>query len=55
MNEMCESCGKSEGESVNGLYGYTCRLCRETYVLCDTCLSVASKEQKCIECINDGK
>lgn len=55
LDETCDSCGKEWYKSKNGLFNYTCPLCKETYTLCDTCSSVALKEQKCIECLNDGK
>lgn len=53
--DVCDSCGKEEKNSKGGLYQYTCRICRDTYILCDTCSTIVNKEQKCIECLNDGK
>lgn len=55
MSEMCDSCGKPEWKSKNGLYVYKCNVCKEILILCNTCASIARKEQKCIECLNDGK
>ncbi len=55
MNETCDSCGKPEWKLNGGFYEYKCNVCKETFILCDTCSSVAMKEQKCIECLNDGK
>lgn len=55
MGRICEGCGKKEEESEEGLYEFTCRVCRETYVFCNTCSSIALKTQRCIDCLNDGK
>jgi len=52
MNEQpgwCDSCNTQRE-----LFEFSCPVCRDRVMYCKTCLSVAIKEHKCIECFEEG-
>lgn len=49
LKGWCDGCNKCKGE----LIGFYCRVCKSDLNYCKTCLSVATKRNKCIDCYEE--
>lgn len=50
LKGWCDGCNKF----VKKLIEFYCRVCKCRVNYCDICFSVASKENKCIDCLEEG-
>jgi len=48
LTGWCDGCN-----TFRKLYNFFCRVCKNEVNYCETCLSVASKQNKCIDCYEE--